>query len=130
MQVKSLISSALLLGVVALSPVVNTNEVAAKPSPKKPYCTVASKQGATWWTWTQSTIDKSCTTALFKVLGTGQSVDKATKGYYKANGLNKAKLSCKQGKKKVVGSGKSVFENGSNMASKLKWNGCTLKITN
>lgn len=104
MQVKSFISSALLLGVVAFSPAINTQEVAAKPSPKKPYCTIASKKGAFWWTWTQSTIKQSCKTARDKVKATGQ--------------------------KKVIGSGSSVFENGINMASKLKWNGCTLRITN
>ncbi len=130
MQVKSFISSALLLGVVAFYPAINTQEVAAKPSPKKPYCTVASKQGGRYWTWTGSSINQSCTFAMFKVLGFGQSVDRATKGTYKANGLNRAKLRCNQGKKKVIGSGSSVFENGINMAKKLKWNGCTLKITN
>ena len=130
MQVKSFVSSALLLGVVILSPAINTNEVAAKPSPKKPYCTIASKQGAFWWTWTQSTIKQSCKTARGKVKATGQKVNVQRSGYYKANGLNKAKLFCNQGKRKVIGSGSSVFENGINMASELKWNGCTLRITN
>ncbi len=139
MQVKSFISFALLLGVVALSPAINTQEVAAKPSgpsslkantSKKPYCTIASKQGAFWWTWTQSTIKQSCKTARDKVKATGQKVNVQRSGYYKANGLNKAKLFCNQGQKKVIGSGSSVFENGINIASELKWNGCTLRITN
>lgn len=43
MPVKSVVSTALLLGVVALSPNLNTNKVAAAPA-KKPYCTVASNQ--------------------------------------------------------------------------------------
>ena len=130
MQVKSFVSSALLLGVVAFFPAINTNPVSAKPSPKKPYCTVASNQGGFWWTWTQSTIKQSCKTARSKVKGMDQNVNRVWRGYYKTNGLNKARLSCNQGKKKVIGSGSSVFENGINMASKLKWNGCILRITN
>ncbi len=139
MQVKSFISSALLLGIVAFSPAINTQEVTAKPSgpsslkantSKKPYCTIASKKGAFWWTWTQSSIKQSCKTARSKVKATGQKVNVQRSGYYKAKGLNKARLICNQGKKDVIGSGSAVFENGINMASKLKWNGCTLRITN
>ncbi|MDJ0800696.1 MAG: hypothetical protein QNJ51_28465 [Calothrix sp. MO_167.B12] len=129
MQFKSFVSTALLLGVVALSPAANTNQATAAPT-KKPYCTAASKQGAYWWTWTKSPIEKACYTAFFKILEMGQSVDKATKGYYAANGLNKGKLSCKQGTKQVVGSGKLVFENGINTAKRLNWNGCTFRIIN
>ena len=126
MQVKSVISTALLLGVVALSPAVNTNPATA--APKKPYCTAASKQGGYWWRWSAPTVEKACYTAFFKVLGMRQSVDKATKGSYAANGFNKGKISCKQGTKQVVGSGKLVFENGMNMVKKLGWSGCTIRI--
>lgn len=85
MQVKSFLSSALLLGVIALSPAINTNEVAAQSSQKKPYCTVASNKGAFWWTWTQSTINQSCKTARSKVAETGQSVNRVWKRSYKTN---------------------------------------------
>ena len=103
MQFKSFLSSTLLLGVVALSPAINAKEVSARPSglssftantSKKPYCTIASKQGGSWWTWTQSTIKQSCKTARSKVKGMGQKVNVQRSGYYKANNLNKAKLFC------------------------------------
>jgi hypothetical protein len=125
MQVKSIVSTALLLGIVALSPAISNNEAAAAPSnSKKPYCTVASKQGSYWWTWTKSTVTKSCVTARSKV----PSVDKLSRGYYFSNSINKGEVSCKQGSKQVIGTGKLVFENGINLASKLNWSSCTIKM--
>ncbi len=129
MQVKSFLSSALLLSVVTLAPTINIQEVDAASS-QKPYCTISSRKGASWWTWTQSTRGQSCKTARSKVQGFGQNVNSQRSGFYKANGLNKAELVCNQGRKKVIGSGSAVFENGINMASKLSWNGCTLRVNN
>ncbi|MEM6402145.1 MAG: hypothetical protein AAF757_18250 [Cyanobacteria bacterium P01_D01_bin.116] len=129
MQVKSFLSSALLLGVVALAPTINTQEVDAASS-QKPYCTISSRKGGYWWTWTQSTRGQSCNTARSKVKGFGQNVNSQRSGFYKANGLNKGKLVCNQGTRNVTGSGSAVFENGINMATILKWNGCTFRVKN
>ncbi|MBE9213570.1 hypothetical protein IQ247_12980 [Plectonema cf. radiosum LEGE 06105] len=129
MQVKSVVSTALILGVVALSPVVNTNPATASSS-NRPYCTATSNQGYTWWTWTVDSVEKACFIAFTKILNSGQSVDKAEWGDYKVNGLNKGKLTCKQGSKNVTGTGSTVFENGLNMGKTLGWGSCTMKITN
>lgn len=127
MNLKPAIATALMLGAIALPSTLNTNKVVAAPT-QLPYCTAASNKGAAWWTWSQSSIEKSCFTAFSKVLGMGHSVDRATWGYYNPNGLNKATVSCKQGSEQVIGTGSLVFENGVNMGKKKDWSGCTMKI--
>ena len=129
MKFTPVLSTALLLGSIALSPAVNTTKVWAAPD-QKPYCTAASNQGGAWWTWTVASQDQACFTAFTKVLGFSQSVDRATWGTYKTNALNKAKLSCKQGNKEVLGTGIQIFENGENLRKTLNWSGCTVKIIN
>ena len=90
----------------------------------RPYCTVASEQGAYWWTWTKSDLGDACRTAMEKVRNKHQSVDKRRSGYYSKTALNKGRLQCKQGSKSVIGSGSSIFENALNMAKQLGWSGC------
>ena len=94
----------------------------------KPYCSVASNAGAGWHVWSASSHQSGCYTAFFKVLKTGQSVDKALKGYYKPVGLNTAKINCTQGSKKVYGNGSQVFTNAINMKNQLGWKGCVIQV--
>lgn len=129
MKFQPVISTALMLGLLTCSLAVNTTQVLAS-SAKKPYCTAASNQGSSWWTWTSKTVEDACFTAFTKVLGSGASVDRAAWGTYYTDALNKAKLSCKQGTKEVLGTGVQVFENGINMRKTSNWSGCTLQITN
>lgn len=93
----------------------------------KPYCSVASNSGGSWHTWTVSSQQEACYIAFFKVLGFGQSVDRAWRGSY-TTGLNKAELSCNQGKKTVYGNDTQVFTNAVNMSNQLNWKGCIIKV--
>ena len=125
MKKKRLVTSVALGLILATSSLNYTKAFAAA---KKPYCTAASNNGGYWWTWTLSSQDSACSTALFKVLGFNQSVDKAWRGYYSSNSLNKGTLVCNQGKRQVLGTGSLVFENGINMANKLGWKGCLIQV--
>jgi hypothetical protein len=129
MKLTPVLSTALLLGSIALSPAINTTKVLAAPA-QKPYCTAASNQGGAWMTWTANSVQDACFTAFTKVLGFNQSVDRATWGSYQTNALNKAQLSCKQGNREVLGTGSQIFENARNMRQSLGWNGCTVKVIN
>lgn len=105
-------------------------QFSARGDSTKPYCTATSNQGDGWWTWTVDSQDQACFIAFTKVLGSGQSVDRATWGYYKTNALNQAQLSCKQGNKEVSGTGVKIFENAGNLGKSLNWSSCTVKIIN
>ena len=129
MKFTPVLSTALLLGSIALSSAVNTTKVSAALV-QKPYFTAASNQGSAQWTWTFDSQEQACFTAFTTVLGSGQSVDRATWGTYKTNALNKAQLSCKQGNKEVLGTGGQFFENGENLRKSLNWSSCTVKIIN
>lgn len=94
---------------------------------QKPYCSVASNSGGSWHTWTVPSQQEACYIAFFKVLGSGQSVDRAWRGSY-TTGLNKAELSCNQGKKTVYGNDTQVFTNAVNMSNQLNWKGCIIKV--
>ncbi|NJP10362.1 MAG: hypothetical protein HC866_13535 [Leptolyngbyaceae cyanobacterium RU_5_1] len=88
---------------------------------------MASNGGASWHTWTVSSHQEAYYIAFFKVLGTGQGVDRAWKGYY-TSGLNKAELSCNQGKKTVYGNDTQMFTNAVNMSNQLNWKDCIIRV--
>ncbi len=117
----------LLLGLAIFTAISSWTLKPTVAASKKPYCSVASTTGASWHTWSQSSHQQACYTAFFKVLGFGQSVDKAWKGYYKP-GLNKAKILCNQGSKTVYGNDKQVFTNAINMKNQLGWKGCIIQV--
>lgn len=115
------------LGLAVLATLAPLATAPAMAAPQKPYCSVASNSGGSWHTWSKPSHQAACYTAFFKVLGFGQSVDRAWKGYYKT-GLNKAKLSCNQGSKTVYGNNTQVFTNAINMKNQLGWKGCIIKV--
>ncbi|MGD1702530.1 hypothetical protein [Dapis sp. BLCC M229] len=108
----------------------DSQSLSASASSLLPYCSASSNQGGYWWTWTQSSIEKSCYTAYSKLIGMKQKIDWHYRGRYRSNGLNKGKILCNQGKskKKVIGTGKTIFENGINMANELGWKGCVIIV--
>ncbi|MDJ0555683.1 MAG: hypothetical protein QNJ68_14810 [Microcoleaceae cyanobacterium MO_207.B10] len=77
-----------------------------------------------------SSIEKSCYTAYSKLIRINQKIDWYYRGGYLSNRLNKGKILCNQGKskKKVIGTGKAIFENGINIASELGWKGCVIIV--
>ena len=117
----------LFIGLTLFTAILHLTPQPTTAATKTPYCSVASNSGASWHTWGQSSHQSACYTAFFKVLGFGQSVDRAWKGYYKP-GLNKAKLSCNQGNKTVYGKNTEVFTNAINMKNQLGWKGCIIKV--
>ncbi|MEB3340522.1 hypothetical protein [Okeania sp.] len=124
---KSHLITTLILGCVLA---ITGIEQANSQTSRLPYCSAASNQGGAWWTWTQSSIPESCYTAYSKLIGWNQKIDWHYKGYYRSNGLNKGKILCNQGKseKKVIGTGKDIFENGINMGNQLGWKGCVIIV--
>lgn len=87
----------------------------------KPYCTAASNH-AHWWTWTKSTMESACYTAMIKTFTNGKSINALYRGHYKVKGLNKATLRCQEGKRKVIGEGAEIFTSAANMRSQMGWN--------
>lgn len=115
------------LGLTIIASLLPLAPQPAAAAANKPYCSVASNTGGSWHTWTATNHQSACHTAFFKVLGFGQSVDRAWKGYY-STGLNKAKLSCNQGSKTVYGNNTQVFTNAINMKNQLGWKGCLIRV--
>ncbi|MRG94268.1 hypothetical protein [Polyangium spumosum] len=87
------------------------------------YCT-----GNARWVYDQANLDVACSVVLRSTINAKKSVTRAQWGKFKTGSRNNANLICDQGTKPVVGTGKSVFENGRNMATQLGWKNCVLKI--
>ncbi|MGH1439076.1 MAG: hypothetical protein ACRBBR_03100 [Cellvibrionaceae bacterium] len=113
----------------ALLAVLISSTLPAQAASKKPYCSAGSNSGVHWVTWSAGDIKSACYTAMIKTFKKGKHVDALSKGYYKTAGLNKASLTCKEGKKKVVGNGTEVFTNAVNMKNQLGWKkGCVIVV--
>lgn len=105
----------------------SNTEKRIKKYKKLPFCSVASRSGASWHNWTAASTNLACDISFSKVLNTGQKVNKVWRGYYNF-GLNKAKLSCNEGTKNVSGNGSQVFKNALKKMKNLNWRGCIIKV--
>ena len=104
---------------------------------QKPYCTVASNNGAAWWTWTVSTQAEACRIAKNKLKTNGNSVNWKWRSHYSDNSSNNGLLVCHRDSsgylsnpqtKLVEAKGARVFRKALGISKRKNWSACYFRI--
>lgn len=112
---------AIVMSVIAVASIM-ASAASASAAPHA-YCT-----GNYWWTWTVNDQDSACGIVLKRSISAGRSITRAYWGSYDTAARNEADLICDEGTRRVLGTGRTVFENARNMQTQLGWDDCVLRV--